>query len=172
MCIIFFYKNISNLIKALIQVFRVVIYTTLSLPFLLVFLLCQCSSIQPENKQPKGPNRNDNNCHTNFHFRNRGKDSCSSDANFNSLTMSFQGCNLEYQKGRGSPGHDPGSLENRNCEKGGKEDNWKSSNGELDSCESYSTHGSNEGLEGQWVLIFFCACAWANLLFILIIILL
>ncbi|KAK3775473.1 hypothetical protein RRG08_027229 [Elysia crispata] len=108
---------------------------------------CSCSSIQPENKQPKGPNRNDNNCHTNFHFRNRGKDSCSSDANFNSLTMSFQGCNLEYQKGRGSPGHDPGSLENRNCEKGGKEDNWKSSNGELDSCESYSTHGSNEGLE-------------------------
>ncbi|RUS82414.1 hypothetical protein EGW08_009866 [Elysia chlorotica] len=98
---------------------------------------CSCSSLELKDKRPKGSNKN-NNCHTNFHFSSSTSGSCSIDANFNSLTVSLQGCSPECQKD-----HDPESVENGNCGKGSKE-NWKSSNGELDSCESCSTHGSNE----------------------------
>lgn len=101
---------------------------------------CSCSSLQSEDKGRRGTNKMGNTSHRSLHFRNHSKDSCSSDANFNSLTCSLQGCSLEHRQGQELLG----SLGSASSSKGV---NWKNSNGELDSCESWSIHGSNEGSE-------------------------
>ncbi|KAH9518665.1 Gametoproteintin-binding protein 2 [Bulinus truncatus] len=78
---------------------------------------CQCSNLQPDD---------------NYHHCHNG------DANFNSLTLSLQSCDLSNQR------HSLHSSDT--IVKPNRQHRWEDS-AEMDSCESCSLHGSNEGSE-------------------------
>uniref|UniRef100_A0A0B7BFE8 Gametogenetin-binding protein 2 n=1 Tax=Arion vulgaris TaxID=1028688 RepID=A0A0B7BFE8_9EUPU len=90
---------------------------------------CRCPRMGPGNSSKSTNN--------NHHLHQHSRGSCS-DANFNSLTLSLQSCDLNLQ-GRHGSGHDPGI-------RAGAGNGWLDV-ADVDSCESCSMHGSNEGSE-------------------------
>lgn len=80
----------------------------------------QCSNLESED---------------NYHHRHSG------DANFNSLTLSLQSCELSCPTR-----HSLHTAET--VVKSTRHDRWEDP-AEVDSCESCSMHGSNEGSEGK-----------------------
>ncbi|XP_005102714.1 gametogenetin-binding protein 2 [Aplysia californica] len=88
---------------------------------------CKCLSVDNDNAEKNN----------NFHQHLRGNRESCGDANFNSLTLSFQSCDLSLKNCQGCL--DGGSSSSRQ----NRRDRWT----DEDSCESCSMQGSNEGSE-------------------------
>ncbi|CAG5122541.1 unnamed protein product [Candidula unifasciata] len=95
--------------------------------------VCWCPRLVP-GMSPKG-----NNYHHSHHHNYSSSNGFCSDANFNSLTLSLQSCDLNLQ-GRHGSGHDPG-LQSDSSPNG-----WVEA-GDVCSCNSCSVHVCNEGSE-------------------------